>query len=233
MKFMFVMLLSAISISSFAQFKSEDSASVNISGGNTDVEAYTFKSNNSYAAGKSTYKFVGLYHYGESDGIRNAENWELGLRYDYSFFPETGLYFGELVEADRYAGYDRRYNTDLGVTHIFYKSDSATLLGEAGLRYTIEKPLLNLEDKKDFKGRLAFEVTEEFKKNIKGKFWLEYLPNFSEGKDYLLSLEPSLVITLSETFSMKTAYLWKYDNVPPLGKSKYDYNYTLTLIANF
>ncbi len=233
MKFMFLVLLSAISISSFAQFKSEDSAAINVAGGNTDLKTYTFKSDNSYTISKSTYKFLGMYHYGESDSVRSAENWELGLRYDYAFFPETGMYVGELVEADRFAGYDRRYNSDLGATHIFYKSDSALLVGEAGLRYTIEKPLTSEEDKKDFKGRLYVEITETLKENVKGKIWVEYLPNFSEGSDYLVSLEPSLIVTLSKTFSMKTAYLWKYDNVPPTGKSKYDYNYTLSLIANF
>ncbi|WP_052590548.1 DUF481 domain-containing protein [Halobacteriovorax marinus] len=233
MKFVFIMLFSAISMSSFAQFKSEDSASVNITGGNTDLKTYTFKSDNSYTVEKSVYRAHGSYHYGESDSVRSAENWDFGLRYDYNFLPTTGMYVGELIEADRFAGYDRRYNTDLGLTHIFYKSDSATFLAEAGLRYAIEKPLDNSEDKKDFKGRIYTEITEKLQDNLKGKFWIEYLPNFSESKDYLVNLEPSLIITLTKTFSMKTAYLWKYDNEPPTGKSKYDHNYTLSLLANF
>ncbi len=233
MKFISIVLLSTLSISSFAQFKSEDSASINVAGGNTDLKTYTFKSNNGYTVDKSTYKFLGSYHYGESDSVRSAENWSLGLRYDYSFAALTGLYFGELIEADRFSGYDRRYNTDLGLTHYFYKSDSSTLLTEGGLRYTIEKQLDNSEDKKGFKGRLYVEATEVIKENVKGKFWVEYLPNFSESEDYLLNVEPSLIITLNKNFSMKTAYLWKYDNQPTLGKSKYDYNYTLSLLANF
>lgn len=233
MKFMFVMLLSAISISSFAQFKSEDSASVNIAGGNTDLKTYSFKSDNAYAVDKSTYKLLGTYQYGESDSVRSAENWSLGLRYDYAFLPKTGLYFGELVEADRFSGYDRRFNTDLGITHIFYKSDSSSLLAESGMRYTIEKALYDGADEKDFKGRLYVEAVEVLKENVKGKFWVEYLPNFSESDKYLVNLEPSVIVTLSKTFSMKSAYLWKYNNAPISGKSKYDYNYTLSLLANF
>ncbi|WP_372655532.1 YdiY family protein [Halobacteriovorax sp.] len=233
MKSVFIVLLSVLSLTSFAQFKSEDSASINIAGGNTDLKTYTLKSNNAYEVNKSIYKFNGAYHYGESDSVRSAENWSLGLRYDYAFLPLTGLYFGELIEADRFSGYDRRFNTDLGMTHFFYKSDSSSLLAEAGLRYTIQKQLDNSEDKKGFKGRLFVEATEVIQENIKGKFWVEYLPNFSESEDYLLNIEPSLIIALNKTLSMKTAYLWKYDNQPTVSKSKYDYNYTLSLIANF
>lgn len=233
MKSIFVILLATFSISSFAQFKSEDSASINVAGGNTDLKTYTFKSNNGYTVDKSTYKFLGSYHYGESDSVRSAENWSLGLRYDYAFLPKTGLYFGELIEADRFSGYDRRFNTDLGGTHFFYKSDSSTLLAEVGLRYTVEKALDNSEDKKDFKGRLYVEAVEVIQENVKAKLWAEYLPNFSESEDYLLNIEPSLIVALTKTFSMKTAYLWKYDNQATAGKSQYDYNYTLSLLANF
>lgn len=233
MKIIFITLLFAMSFSSLAQFKSEDSASVNITGGNTDLKTYTFKSDNAYTLDKSVFKMNGSYHYGESDSVRSAENWALGLRYDYNAFPKTGMYVGELIEADRFAGYDRRYNTDLGLTHSIYKTDLKALLVEAGLRYAVEKPLDNSEDKKDFKGRVYGEISHTLKENIKGKFWIEYLPNFSESEDYLVNLEPSLIVTLTSTFSMKTAYLWKFDNLPPAGKSKYDHNYTLSLIANF
>jgi putative salt-induced outer membrane protein len=234
MKVIIFIIISLLSFTSYAEFKSEDSASITLTGGNTEFESYALKSLNSYQKNKNSFNFNGIYNYGESRKIRSAENWSIEIRYDYSLSEKQSLYVGEVAEANRFSGIKRRYNTDLGYKYIFIKSDEISFLSEIGYRYSIEK---NVESstaaQKDSKGRLYIEVSKNLKGNIKGKFWIEYLPNFSHSKDYFLNLEPSLIISLTSIFSMKTAYLWKYNNGPSLENSKHDYNYTLTLIANF
>ena len=234
MKLVFILLVSFFSLTANAEFTSEDSASITLTGGNTQFESYALKSLNTYKKDKSSYKLNGGYNYGESSNVTSSENWNIGLRYDYALSDNSSLYIGEVAEADRFTGVSRRYNTDVGYKHTFVKNDNTHFFSELGYRYSIEKNVdQSVADKKDSKGRVYLEGTKTLKSNIKGKFWLEYLPNFSSTDDYLINLEPSLIITLNSVFSMKTAYLWKYNNGPSLGTGKHDYNYTLTLISNF
>ena len=231
---LFTLILCALSLNTYAQFSSEDTATVNITGGNTDLKTYALKSVNAYKWTKHSLGLNGLYNYGESDKERSAENWNLGLRYDFIFSDKVSLYFGELLEADRFAGVKRRYNTDLGAKYTFINTDKTKLFAELGYRYTIEESTdTTAADRKDSKGRAYLETSRVFKKDLTGKFWVEYLPNFSNSDDFLINLEPSIIVALSSTFSMKSAYLWKYDNSPNAGNGKHDYNYTLSLIANF
>jgi putative salt-induced outer membrane protein len=226
--------LFAFSPAAKAQFKSEESLAINLTGGNADLKTYNLSSKNSYTFDPHKFTLNGLYLYGESNSVRSAENWSFGLRYDYSFTAKISLYFGELVESDRFAGVSRRYNSDLGGVYSFIKEDTKTFFTEVGLRYTIEKPSDDTQaDRKDFKGRIYFEGTNRFREGLTGKFWIEYLPNFTVSEDYLVNFEPSLTFTLSESFSLKSSYLWKYDNLPIPENRKHDYQYQLTLIAQF
>jgi putative salt-induced outer membrane protein len=234
MKKLFTFVLCLLSLNLYATFKSEDSVSIALTGGNTEFESYALKSLNTYTEEKNSFKLNGAYNYGESSKIRSAENWNIELRYDYALNDKSSLYMGEKIEADRFSGVKRRYNTDVGYKHTFIKSDNGKLFAELGYRYSIEKNVdTSVTDQKDSKGRIFIEGSKNFKKSAKGKLWIEYLPNFSESEDYFLNLEPSLIVSLTSVFSMKTAYLWKYNNGPPNGSGKHDYNYTLTLIANF
>jgi putative salt-induced outer membrane protein len=228
------LILSVIASSAFAEFKSEDSATVNLTGGNADLKTYNFSSKNSYKKDKSEVKLTGAYNYGESNDVRSAENWNVGLRYDYSFNDKMSAFLGEIVEADRFAGIERRYNTDLGLKYIFTKTDRTNFFAELGYRYTKEESTdASIKDRDDQKARAYAEISRKFKDYLTGKYWIEYIPNFSESDDFLINMEPSLIVTLSKVFSLKSAYLWKYDNEPTPGNGKHDYNYTLSLIANF
>ncbi|MBT7609758.1 MAG: DUF481 domain-containing protein [Bacteriovoracaceae bacterium] len=234
MRLILFFLLSFIIFSANAEFKSEDSASITLTGGNTEFESYALKSLNTFKKDKRSYKLNGGYNYGESSKVRSSENWNIELRYDYALSDHNSLYLGEVAEADRFSGIRRRYNTDLGFKYTFIKSDHIHFLAELGYRYSIEQNIdQTIALLKDSKGRVYLEGSKTLKSNIKGKFWLEYLPNFSRSQDYLINLEPSLLISLTSVFSMKTAYLWKYNNGPSVGTGKHDYNYTLTLISNF
>lgn len=228
------MLLFLLSLNTKAQFTSEDTATINITGGNTDLKTYALQSLNTYEWSKHSAKLSGAYNYGESDKVRSSENWNLGLRYSLLLSKKVSVYLGELLEADRFAGIKKRYNTDLGSKYTFIENDSMNLFCELGYRYTVEKSTnTSTKDKKDSKGRAYLETSKNFKKDLIGKFWLEYLPNFSQTDDYLINLEPSITMALSSIFSMKSAYHWKYNNAPNTGIGKHDYTYTLSLITKF
>ncbi|MBT3980863.1 MAG: DUF481 domain-containing protein [Bacteriovoracaceae bacterium] len=223
-----------VSTSVQAQFQTEDSASVNLTGGNTDLKTYNFASQNSYQYHQNLLALSGGYNYGESEKVRIVENWNVGLRYDFSLTSDLSVFFGEMAESDRYSGLKRRYNTDIGMKVALSKSEAHHVLTELGYRYSVEKNTVSTVAKKKYsKGRVYLEGHKSFKSDLSGKLWIEYLPNFSESKDYQINFEPSIIVTLTSIFSMKTAYLWKYDNFPVPGKGMHDYHYTLSLIAKF
>ena len=181
----------------WAKLTSEDSVSVNISGGNSNSKTYVLKSDNKYTLKKSIFGLKGSYNYGESDDVRSDESWDIGIRYEYMLRPRLGVFIGELVEADRFSSIKRRYNTDLGFGYTYLKTKRTTVLSEGGFRYTVEESTDSSIDKKnDSKGRFYGEITRLFRKDLTGKFWVEFLPNFTVSRDYFINVEASLTILL-------------------------------------
>ena len=121
-----------VSTSVQAQFQTEDSASVSLTGGNTDLKTYNFASQNSYQYHQNLLALSGGYNYGESEKVRIVENWNVGLRYDFSLTSDLSVFFGEMAESDRYSGLKRRYNTDIGMKVALSKSEAHHVLTELG-----------------------------------------------------------------------------------------------------
>lgn len=231
---LFSIIFCLFSLSAYGQFSSEDALSIVQTGGNTNLSTYIATSKNAYTLDKNIFKLNGKYTYGEAANIRNAEQWEILLRYDRDLNKKFGVYLSEEALANRFAGIKRRYNTDVGGKYQLYKSEKNTTHAEAGYRYTIEqKEDETVEDDKDSQGRLFVQTDQQFKKDITARFWVEYIPNFTESENYLINMEPSARVALTSMFSLKVAYLWNFDNQPVPGNSKYDYTYTTSLIAKF
>lgn len=234
------MLLKALGIALFlistvhAKFSNESEVSIVVNDGNSQLETYHLKSESSYDWKKNKVIFDGQYLYGESQNIRSAEEWSVLGRYERSLSERFALFLGELIESNRFAGYRRRFNTDLGTKISLSKNDYQTTSGEVGYRYTIEKKHPRyLGETKSSKGRLYLETNWKVFKESKFKLWGEYIPNFTESKDYLLNFEASLGMALNHIFSLKLSYKWMYDNFPPEGKKKHDTLYSTSLVASF
>ncbi|EQC51889.1 DUF481 domain-containing protein [Bacteriovorax sp. DB6_IX] len=224
-----------LTVSAQAKFETEDEFSAVVSGGNSDVKTYNLKSANTYTFSKKhAADFKVNYTYGESDGERSAENWDALLRYDRSLNDRSALFVSELVEANRFSGVSRRYNSDLGFKYKILGSDKHKSKSEVAYRYTIEKNIdESIADKKDSKARVYIDYERVFANANSSKLWVEYLPNFTESEDYLVNVGYSLKMVMTNTFSLKLSYVWKYDNEPVVGNSTSDYTYTTGIIAKF
>lgn len=230
----FVLALMALQLNSFAEFKSEDEATIISTSGNSDFKTYALKSDNSYSLNSNTIGLKGKYTYGESDKVRNAENWEAQLSFGHALNDSISLIAAEIVEANRFAGFSRRYNTDLGLKYSFLKSDTSTALMSVSYRYSVEKNVdENIADKKDSKAKIYFEGSKQINKAVFAKLWTEYIPNFSESEDYQINFEPSISVVMSDLLSLKMAYLWNYDHAPSAGSQAHDTKYTTSVIAKF
>ncbi len=217
-----------------AKFKSEDSVTLNLTGGNSELKTYQVESKNSYTdKNKQIYYLNGKYNYGESFGEKSIENYSVTFQFEKEIYKRLSWYFQENVESDTIANLKIRYNTDLGLKYYFTKKDKQTFNIDIAYRYTIERARYSDDNIYASKARLFLFFEKEHSKDLKYAAEFEYLPNLTESQDYQLRFTPSMTSTLNSLFSMKSSFEWKYDNDPILDRKKDDYAFILTFIANF
>ena len=177
-----------------------------------------------------SWKLQGLY--GKNDGVKNAEAYMTELRGDYAqskrlyYFASAGWF------QNKFSGIDNRYVYGLGTGYKVLDGPKNFLLGEAGLTFTQEEDTAG-NDNEYPGGRLFAQYAYVFNDANKFTQSVEYLPDFDESDNWLLNSETALVSAMSTHFSMKTAYLVKYDNQPVAGLAKTDSIVSIALVANF
>jgi len=120
----------------------------------------------------------------------------------------------------------------LGGKYTIVRNDDLTWFAEAGYRHTKENLLLSSRTQQY--ARAYSEVEAKLNPTVSAKYWLEYLPNFTDSDNWQLNTEASLSAALSSVFSLKSAYLLKYDNqINSVGLAKTDKTFTTSLVAKF
>lgn len=228
-------LLFLIAGSANATFEHIGEASIVLSGGNSDLSTYNFKTNNTKKFDKLTGSFGGHYTLGEASDVEIVRNWDVNAKVDTKFTKTLGAFIGEKLEGDKFAGYERRLNTDVGISDVFFTSDTQELKGEVGYRNFYEKNIdPAVGSKNDHMGRLNLKYRYTAKDRFVIESYVEYLPNFSESEDYLVNFGPSIAFSLTSIFSFKVGYDGRYDNQPAIeGNRKLDYLYTTSIISKF
>lgn len=233
-----LMSLFLISFPAFAStdvgFKNESEAGVVISSGNSRSQSLSFKEATTYGWSENMFSLKGSFLQTKSQGVLSAKKWDTTLRYDRELTRQFGVFAAQGVESDRFAGYRQRHNSDLGGTYeVLKEEDKWDWKAEAGYRYSKERRTDGTRDRKS-QGRLYTDVERKWNSTVSTRYWIEYLPNFSQERDWLLNSEASMSVTLSKIFSMKTSYLVKYDNQPAVaGTKKSDRTFISSLVAKF
>ena len=216
-----------------AKFANESELGVVIAGGNTRTQSVSAKQENSYSWSSNLFKLNARYLRTTNKGAESARTWSLGLRYERELIERLSAFLGQAIESDKFAGIVQRYNTDVGAKYFFVKEETLKWLGEAGYRYTIENKTDASQTKSSY-GRLYTEVEKAFNASVSARFWIEYLPNFTLSEDYQANAELSLSALLNSIFSVKTAYLVRYDHMPNPGiEFTTDSVFTTALVAKF
>jgi putative salt-induced outer membrane protein len=217
-----------------AKFTNESELGVVMVSGNARTQTYNVRQLNSYLLNDlDKMKFDGRYLRGLANDVETAKNWAASLRYERELSEWYSLYAQQAQESDIFAGYENRYNSDLGLKMFLTKNDSTVWFSELGYRYTAEFRTRG-EPKRFSSGRLFTEATHVFNKSSMGKIWGEYLPNFTEPEDYMINGEASISAVLSDIFSIKTGYLFRYRNLL-IGNAttRIDSTVTTSLVAKF
>ncbi|MBT4789956.1 MAG: DUF481 domain-containing protein [Halobacteriovoraceae bacterium] len=247
MRFLVLLLLPTMTFAE-SKFSNESEVSLIQTGGNSSVETYNAKTKSTWEADKSIYVLAGHYTLGtsenkvdntnETEKVESARNWDAQFRYEQVLTNVLNGFLAVQYEGDEFSGFKQRENLDVGAKYFITKTEKTNSFTEFGARYTIEKKLVRDDDNKDIlnytKARLYYEIAHKKSSTLSYKFWIEYLPNFTESEDYLITYEPSIAYVLSDTFSLKTAYKAVYDNKPNVdGNDNTDYTFTTSVIAKF
>ena len=214
-------------------FANDSELGVVLTSGNARAESINLKQEDSFTWTRN--KVLGSYRYlsNSSNGSETARAWDGDLRYERALSTAFAAYVAQGVEGDPYSGYDRRFNSDVGGKYAILKTDTFSWDGELGYRYTSEDRTTPPNLYSDF-GRVYTEFNKNWTATSSSKFWVEYLPNFSHHKAYLLNSEVSVTSVLTTIVSVKLAYLLKYNADPATGISqKSDTFFTTSLVAKF
>lgn len=214
-------------------WKNESELSAVLVNGNTESQSTSFKQNTSYTFSHNTIVAKGRYLSTQTNGTITANAWDASGRYERAISNYWSLFMSYGAEADRFAGYVQRDNWDIGGKYFFIKKENRELIGEAGYRNTHTYSTTG-ENKYENFGRLFSQYTQKISATAEGKFWIEYLPNFTNSDAYLINAEPSVSAALSSVFSVKMSYLLKYQGVVPAGFTEnLDTTYSTALVANW
>ena len=243
MKHLLIALMLLVSGAAFAQtpsieikedgLKNETEVTLVDAKGNSVSNAFGAKQQNAYMWSGNVVKGQARYFSSTSNGVESARNWDLALRYERELSGIWSAYLGQGLESDAFAGFDRRYNTDIGGRYTIKKTPELGWIAEAGYRYTDQHNADGSILDSNF-GRLYTEGVYTVSESSSVKLGLEYLPNFSHAEAYLMNGEFSLNAALNALLSLKVAYLLKYNNQPPAPATQYlDRLLTTSLVAKF
>ena len=213
--------------------KNESEAGVVITSGNSSSQSYNLKQSTTYSEASNLLRFQARYLKTKNDGVEAAKSWSLGLRYERSLSEMWSAFLAETLESDVFAGILQRYSTDIGAKAKIIHEEGLNWSAEGGYRFTHENKTLGGTLNYHY-ARLYTEVERKFNASTSAKLWAEFLPNFTDSDDYLINSEVSVSAAMSAIFSLKVAYMVKYDHLPNPGVAhQTDSIFTTALVAKF
>jgi len=159
--------------------------------------------------------------YGKTEGEKSAEQFQAGVRADYSLSERVSLYGRAGWDRNQFAGINRRFEEGVGLAMKLVAGERDALSVEAGLGAT--QQVNTSEESSNF---LAGRAAALYKHSLAEKAFvqqaLEFIPNFDVSDDYRIFSETSLVAPLSSAIALKVAYVVRLDNLPEPGFKKTD-----------
>ncbi|MBX9768172.1 MAG: DUF481 domain-containing protein [Bdellovibrionales bacterium] len=242
------LLVFFLSTAAQSQVTNETEVSIVALGGNAESTTYSGKQATSYTMELNKVALAGRYQqvFASSPNAaltrvsqETARNWLVSLRYERELSTAFSLYGQQTAESDIFAGYNQRYNSDLGGKYSILKDDATDWSSELGYRYTAEFRTIptakfpNTDVRQHF-ARVYTKATHKLSEGVSTELWLEYLPNFTNTEDWMSNGEMSLTSQLSSMFSLKTAYQVRYRNtLVGAARSLSDHSFTTAIVAKY
>lgn len=215
----------------------ESEASVVLTSGNSDTQTFSAKQETGYSWERNTVALGASFLRGTTAGTETAKRWDIGLRYDRVIYEQLSAFLAYQIDSAPFAGTYLRHTIDLGAKYNFLNTDTTVLLGELGYRvtpetFTLDNGVTTAGSLTSHMSRAFLEWKEKWNPSVSSRLWGEYLQSFTNTSDYRFNIEPSISVFLSQVFSIKTAYLIAFRNVPAVaGKNTSDTTFTTSLVA--
>lgn len=205
-------------------------------GGNTENQTIGFSNLSKYVKGKSTFALKLSAHeiettrfvrqaVGSLDDFqvqedkftdKTAENYQLGLKYDYKLTDKFYWFAAGLWKKDIPAGIDQSTSTSAGVGYHWATSDKLKFSTDVGAQLTEEEPVFEPEgfDGGFLEVRFGYDLaykatpTTTFTQGLLGGW------NTEESEDYKAELQSKLEVAISQRLALTVGLKLNYDNEP-------------------
>jgi putative salt-induced outer membrane protein len=228
-------------------YKNESELGTTIISGSTNTATYNAKQTSIYEWHLNTVKGALRYLNTQSSGADTAKNWDGTLRYERQLSDIFNAFLAHTWDSDIFAGYVQKNSVDLGIKYFFIKKEEEKVFAEAGYRNSsTHYPSHTQADGTVNAARAYIEGSKNISQAASFRLWVEYIQTvsstltgttgYSSGQDYQLNAEPSISVMLSQVFSLKSAYLFKYVNYLPTTSTTTKYlntAFTTSLVAKF
>ncbi|MBC7386205.1 MAG: DUF481 domain-containing protein [Cryobacterium sp.] len=213
-------------------WKNESQAGIVTTSGNSDTSTVSAAQTTSYRVGLNFWQFSARHMYQKNSDVVSAKSWSIGLRYERELSELFSLFAAETVEGDRFKDLKQSYSTDIGAKYRIAKTETLDWSTEAGYRFTREN--ISQLSRTLHYARLFTSLEKKWNASFSTRYYIEVFPNFTNSKDWKANTELSLSAVLSSIFSVKSAYLIRYDNEPNApGLRSADKSFTTALVAKF
>lgn len=203
--------------------------------------------------GDNMFSFVGAGNYsraaiGGAPMTTTVENLQGRARYDRFFAADWTVFLGVQGRRDRFAGLDLRLQVDPGFGYYFVNEKDSVLWGELGydLLYDVRRNDARIPKDKDgnpipgaalidktnavHSGRAFVGLKHKFNENVGISAGLEFLQGLSATDTRRVNGDLVFNSKISTTFSLATAFLFRYDNKPLPGKRELDTITSINLV---
>ena len=195
--------------------------------GNTDKASLNSAARFQARGKRQRVFFEGKYNYGESDGVKDEENWLFRGKYDFFVTKKFYTYAQTLLESDDFQDLNLRSTAGVGVGYQILDTDRTKLSAEAGPSYVNE----DYDEAKDnryaaarWSVRFEFDIVPE---RIKLFHLDEGFYSLEESDTWFVLTEQGVRFTLVENFFANFEFDYKYNNSPAPGNKKSDYAYII------
>jgi putative salt-induced outer membrane protein YdiY len=196
--------------------------------GNSDVTTFNFGEKAAYATGRWTLSQLAAVIYGETDGSSTAEQYDAGLRAEYSLGPHFAAFAGVDWNRNTFAGISSRFVEGAGLAWKAVQAARDSLRIEAAITSNQEANLALVRNTfAASRGALAYK--HAFGASTAFTQTLELITNLEDTDDQRVNSETALTAPISRQIALKAAYVLRFDNQPEPTKKDTDRVFTTGL----
>ena len=200
--------------------------------GNTEVTTFNIGEKLNQSRGRWTFdQGVTLVYSQQRDSV--ITNWfKANVRGDYRIDKILAAFTGVIYDRNTFAGIERRFEEQLGLTARLVGTARDTVRVEGGGSFTQQVGTDGIQQNFP-SARGAMSWRHGFTASAYFTQQLEYIPNLKETEDWRVNTESALVAPLSAKIGLKLAYVIRYDNLPQPGFRSTDRLFTSGIQITF